>query len=500
MNDLGNAMRLIRLVGGRFQDDGEVDHSQATLLYLRRRGWIAFNGKYWDLDAGEDLARRRAHQVAQGLIAQGPHAPVTGKPWFEFVTRSGSSGSSSAMLAQAASYLTVDLDAFDRQPLTINVRNGTLKFTMVDGKAKVAFAKRHDPADRVTRIAAVDYDPKAACPHFDSLLEFSQPVARVRDYLRDLFGYVFTGSTKEQLFVILQGKGGDGKSTLVNALKATGGTYALAAAVETFLDSGARRSSEASPDIARLAGDSRLICTAEPPGGAKLASAAIKSFTGGGTIVARELRQGLFEFQPIGKVVLECNRRPTINDTDRGIWRRLRIVQFKRQLRDEEIDRDLPAKLDLERAGILNWIVAGVVGWMEHGLVTPPEVLEAIEDYRKGANPFAEWVDECVSMEPEAVELASALYGHYKQWCEDQGHERPMTQTTFGRALGDLQVIRSGKDSAGRLRRKGARLRAKWETDGAPPPVDDAFGPSGPSTPNASAAQALPDVGEWEGS
>lgn len=503
LNDLGNGMRLIRLVGGAIGDDGAVDTANCRLLYLRKRGWIAFNGQHWDLDAGEEIARRFAHQVAAGLIKQGEFSEIKGKPWAEFVQKSGSSGSSAAMLAQAAAYLTVDLDAFDRRPLTLALRNGTLKFTVKDGRATATFAKRHDPSDRLTRMMAVDYDPKAECPLFDRLVAFCQPVERVRAYLQAVMGYGITGSVKEQIFVVLQGKGGDGKSTLVNAVKAVAGGYALSVAIETFLDTGLRRSGEASPDVARLAGDTRMICTAEPPGGAKMASAIIKAFTGGGSIVARELRQGLFEFQPIGKVFLECNRRPVINDADDGIWRRLRIILFKRQLRKDEMDLDLPEKLKAEYPGILNWLIAGVKAWLERGLETPPEVDEAIEDYRRGANPFAEWFAERLELVAEHLELASHLYADYKAWCEDNGHERPMTQTTFGRALGDLQIIRAGKDSAGKMRRKGARLKAKWESDGGPNPVDDPFSPGGRSyagvRAGAPAAAPSADYGAFEG-
>jgi putative DNA primase/helicase len=497
LNDLGNAMRLIRLVGGMFDDEGMVNHQSAQLLYLRNRGWIAFNGRFWDLEAGEDLARRWAHKVARGLIGQTTEAIKAGnssKAWWDFVQRSGSSGSSAAMLAQAASYLTVALDAFDQQPLTLNVANGTLKFRRdAKGQVTVKFAKAHDPADRLTRMCAAPYDAAAKAPQFDGLISFCQPREEMRAYLRGLFGYAATGSVKEQLFVILQGKGGDGKSTFVNAIRAVLGSYACSSAVETFLDTGLKKSGEASPDIARLAGDTRMVCTAEPPGGAKLASAAIKSFTGGGNVAARELRQGIFEFQPICKVVLECNRRPVINDTDDGIWRRIRIVLFEHQLAPENMDLDLPEKLRGEASGILNWIVAGVLDWMRDGLTTPALVTQAIEDYRRGANPFAEWQAERLIIDPTARTPAGELYDDYKTWCENNGHERPMTQTTFGRALGDLQILRDGKNSHGKLMRKGGRLRASGD---ARELAEDPFNP--PPSSGGFSAPIDPDIADRE--
>jgi putative DNA primase/helicase len=74
-----------------------------------------------------------------------------------------------------------------------------------------------------------------------------------------------TGSHRGAEVLVFQGKGGDGKSTIVNAVRHTLGTYATTVAVETFLDTGVKRGSEASPDIAALAGDTRFLCAGEPP-------------------------------------------------------------------------------------------------------------------------------------------------------------------------------------------------------------------------------------------
>jgi putative DNA primase/helicase len=292
----------------------------------------------------------------------------------------------------------------------------------------------------------------------------AQPIEPERDYLHRVLGYASTGSVEEQKFFIFQGKGGDGKSTIVNAVRHTLGTYATTVAVETFLDTGLRRGSEASPDIAALAGDTRLLSSGEPPSGSKLATGAIKTFTGGGAMKARELREGLFEFEPVGKPIIECNRRPAINDTDDGIWRRLKTLPFRHQMPEDRIDPTLPRKLKAEAAGILAWLVEGVLAWMERPLrIEPAGVREAIEDYRKGSNPFAQWFDARVIRDETARVRASLFYTDYKTWCEDNGHEKPMSQRAFGAALGDLQIMFAGKDGDGKVTRRGARLRSSTD-------------------------------------
>jgi putative DNA primase/helicase len=470
LNDYGNALRLIRLAGGAIGDDGEVDAADSRLLYLLGAGWIAFNGRFWDRKNGEDLARRAAHLVAQKIrsvvaviVAE---RSLSMKEVMKFADQAGSNGSTSAMLRQAQSYLTVEIDAFDRDPLALNCLNGVVRFARGDDGPTVKFRKGHHASDRMTRMVNASYDPKAPAARFREVVEFAHPAEEMRGYLQRVLGYMATGLTEEQKFFVFQGKGGDGKSTIVNAVRDTLGTYATTAAVETFLDMGPRRGSEASPDIAALAGDTRMISAGEPPSGYKLATGAIKLFTGGGKVKARELHRDLIEFEPIGKPVIECNRRPPINDTDDGVWRRIKIVMFKRQVPPDQVDGTLPAKLKQERDGILNWIVDGVLAWMAEGLrQDPAEVREAVEDYRRGSNPFAQWIRDRLVFDAAARVRASDLYNDYKTWMEENGHDKPMSQKAFGGALGDLQIILAGKDGLGKQTRRGARLRGLYEPD-----------------------------------
>jgi putative DNA primase/helicase len=58
---------------------------------------------------------------------------MTAKEFFKFCNATGSAGKTSAMLRQAQSYLMVEIDAFDRDPLALNCLNGTVKMRW-DGK------------------------------------------------------------------------------------------------------------------------------------------------------------------------------------------------------------------------------------------------------------------------------------------------------------------------------------------------------------------------------
>ncbi len=142
-------------------------------------------------------------------------------------------------------------------------------------------------------------------------------------------------------------------------------------------------------------------------------------------------------------------------------------IPFKRQVPKSEIDRTLPDQLRLEHAGILNWIIQGIGDWLSEGLSPPEEVLDLINDYRRGSSPFGEWWEDSVEPDPDAETPAAHFYSSYKDWCENNGIEKPMSQTSFGRALSDRQVIRVRTTTGGKVIRKGARMRRQGEAPGA---------------------------------
>lgn len=482
-NDFGNGQRLIRLAGGKWDEAGALDISAARLLYLADAGWIGFNGKYWDLRHGARMAERMAHEVAKGLYAQAEFidAGPPKKLFLDFAKQSGNAGRTSAMMTQARSYLEVELEAFDCHPLRLNCRNGTLTFSREAQDGMGVKFTAHDPADRITRMAEVTYDAKAAAPVFERSFADWLSDEEVRRFVQTLLGYCITGKTSEQVFILFQGKGRDGKSTLVRVFRVLMGGYCATADVKTFLEGGMRSGADASPDLARLSGDVRVVSSSEPPRNAKLAEGMIKAFTGGAPITARRLKQDIFEFTPKAKPLIECNGRPTISGADDGIWRRVVPILFENQVPEDQVDKELADKIiEAELSGVLNWLIAGLHVWMIEGLKRPRRVMEALEDYRRGSSTFAEWLNDRVVIDPEAKTPATFFYTDYKRWMEDQGHDRPMSQTTFGRALSDLQILRAGKDAGGRVQRRGAKLKDDYlPPAGAPDASEAGHGPGG---------------------
>lgn len=468
LSDLGNARRLRDLAGGR-------------LLWVDDH-WQGYDGKRWSREDGKRLAHLTAHEVALHISAEavaildeiesGRVAKDQVGRWeeratalFKHAVMSGNANKTAAMLVQAQNLMFATRDDFDRDPLAINVGNGTLRFFDSGAGWRVRLDP-HDPADMISRVADVPWlaaeNPEAACPTWEKHMATVLPDPAVRAFFQTCAGYGATGSIREQVIFILQGKGGDGKSTCMNVLRETLGGYATKSDVQTFMAGAMRSGADATPDLARLAGDTRMVTTAEPKVGGMLDESRIKDITGGEPIQARELHGAPFTFDPRCKIFFQCNRKPRVSGDDDGIWRRITVIMFPHQFKDEAINKRIMEDLLAEKPGVLRWLVDGVLAWLNAGELKPPaSVKEATDDYRRASNPFGEWFADYVdTSDPKSVEPAQSLFDSYKAFCSDNGVDDRgiMNSTSFGRALGDKQLIKF-KSHGGRVHRRGCRLR-----------------------------------------
>jgi putative DNA primase/helicase len=442
-NDLANAKRLERRNSGK-------------IYWTSEWGPGVWDGFRFDFEHGVSRAGQLAQAAAEAMLKRETGAfydtqrrkGEDDKSWlprarrfFGFCLQAGNNGRTESMLKQAERMLSRPLAQFDDDPDRLVLKNGTLYLPRNGSRPK--FSKVHNPDHMVSRLALASFDPKARCPQFLAFLERVQPDPEMRAFLARLIGYCLTGHIGEQAYFIFHGKGGDGKSTFLNALQEVLGDYVANAAIETFLKHD-KKGSDHSADIARLASGVRLVKAAEPEQGAKLAESVIKTITGGEPFPARAMYREPFEFVPSWKLIISCNRKPRITGGDRGIWRRTKVVPWPVSIPLDEMDRDLDAKLRRESSGILNWALTGWADWLERGLDPPAAAREATEEYRMNSDPFAAWFAMCLDQVDGASERAADLFDSYRGWVAESGFDA-MKQTSFGRALSEngLQRKRS---------------------------------------------------------
>jgi putative DNA primase/helicase len=165
-----------------------------------------------------------------------------------------------------------------------------------------------------------------------------------------------------------------------------------------------------------------------------LDEARIKAMTGGEPITARFLYANYFEFTPEFKLWLVANDRPRVRGTDDALWRRIRVIPLNIEIPTSERDPGLRAKLTEEWPGILAWAVHGCLKWQREGLDEPQAVKRATGDWRKAADHIARFAQEALTIHPDGVVSASALHGHYKAWCVQNG-ENPLSMADLKKKL-----------------------------------------------------------------
>jgi len=363
----------------------------------------------------------------------------------------GNAGPMNHMVDQGQVNLHCTLDDLDADPLMVNTHSGILQFTIdeaakralrdegcsdYEGLAKLSILP-HDRVHRLTKIMPVEYDPKATCPLFDAFLLRIQPERDMREFLQRWFGLSMTALIGDQKLVFFYGVGANGKSVLVDLMARMLDGYAATAKIESLTGSSKRSGSEATPDLVPLMG-ARMVRASEPEQGERLKEGTIKELTSGEPMLVRALNQDFVEVLPQFKLTISGNYKPEIRGTDDGIWRRVLLTPFDVQIPKEDRDQNLGKKLWQERAGILNWMIAGLCAYLENGLSEPERVIAATEAFREESDPVHSFLMDCceVSGDEKVFTRTAELVESFKSWQRDRG-ETPWQDTTIARRLAD---------------------------------------------------------------
>ena len=435
-SDAGNAEKLVKFCGDR------IRYCHAF------RKWLVFDGLRWVTTPNESMIRL-ALETIRHMVSEAESLPSDLRSrMLRHSLASESLGRLTAMVSLAGALLPIQPGELDRNPLLLNLINGTLDLST--GKLR-----KHNSGDFITKLAPVKYDHMAKCSKFlgfiKRIMGRDKPLLA---YLQRAVGYSLTSQTKEQCFFFLHGRGANGKTVLLNTLRNILGDYALQSPPELLLTKD--RQGGATPELARLPG-ARLVCTSETEDGHRFAENTIKQLTGGDVIAARHLYGELFEFKPTFKIWLAANHKPIIRGTDLGIWRRIHLIPFNVTIPQNEQDKNLETKLMDEWPGILNWSIAGCRKWITTGLQPPDAVVESVDEYRTDMDTFGEFLNECCVLDAQAITTANELYLRYKFWAEQNIGKYMMSPNSFGRHLSErgFRKIRDAHTKSW----KGIRIR-----------------------------------------
>jgi putative DNA primase/helicase len=368
-----------------------------------------------------------------------------------FATKSQNMRSYESMLALATHKpaFCVDASMFDRDIWSMGVVNGLLDL-------RTGTLRDYRPNDYVTKSAGVVYVETATCPQWEAFLlkSFNHDTQMV-SYLARVIGYTLSGSTKAQCLWLHYGAGSNGKSTFMNVLSALMGDYATTANASTIMS---KPTSNISNDVARLKG-ARLVMINELESGKRLAEAEIKTMTGGEALAARFLHSEFITFYPQFKLHLTSNYKPSVYDNSHGLWRRINLINWAVIVKDADQDKQLFDKLKGELSGILNWALSGLQDYLQNGLKTPQNVLNATAEFRTEMDSIGQFIETYCYVDSEARGKASELYAKYSEWAKETGRQ-PVNSMRFGNSLKDKGY--TNYKSVGVMVYKGVAVRPDY--------------------------------------
>jgi len=432
-DDCGNSDRLVHCFGNviRWCDPWSC--------------WLVWSGRHWERDDG-----RRIDAISRGvLVAMFAEASAAEGDLQKAAAKWAASSCSAfrlrAMIDLARCFVPVRPHELDQGPMLLNVGNGTIDLTTGE-------LRPHDPADLITQIIDVRFDPAATCPRWDRfLLEVFGGDAELVAYVQRLIGYSLTGDGREHILPVCYGSGSNGKSTLLDTILGLLGDYGHQAPTSLLM---AGPIDGHPTEIASLFGK-RLAVASETESGRKLRASLVKGLTGDATITARRMRENFWTFKRTAKIWLCTNHKPTVPDDTEAMWRRLRLIPFDQTFRGKAQDQLLPEKLKAERPGILAWAVRGCLDWQRSGLGEPQAVMAATEEYRHDEDTVGSFVEERLNLDmPGHATPTGRIRAAYEAWCKDGG-ESPISS----RQLNE-QLRRHGLEQA--VRRVEGRNTKVW--------------------------------------
>jgi putative DNA primase/helicase len=239
------------------------------------------------------------------------------------------------------------------------------------------------------------------------------------------------------------------------------GEYACAAPRDLLFED--RHGQRHPEEIARLYGKRLAVC-AEVGEHVTVDEAKVKDLTGGDAVSCRRMRENSWDLVPTHTLFMSGNHKPTVRGDDLGIWRRIRLVPWTVTVAEDDVDRDLPAKLAAERSGILRWAVNGCLEWQRIGLVEPEAVLAATREYREESDVLGEFMAGYVIFGADERCAREELRKRYEGWCEEIGY-RPVGAKKLGQRLREKGCEPANIRVAGRFKNgwKGCRMRTELE-------------------------------------
>ena len=390
-----------------------------------------------------DTEELYVYDPEQGIYEQGGEAVV--REWLEADHRFGdqykrSEATEIIYRIKSATFREREEFGGSEYDPKVCVENGVLDLTEFADPAidepEVRFLD-HSPDHLLLTRIPVEYDTDADCPGFDGFLDDIVAKDSDKALVYEYIGYFLWPGYPFAKALFLYGDGRNGKSRLLDVMKAfLGGDENVAGRGLYELEMERFAAGDLYGRMANIAGDL--------PDQDLARTGTFKTLTGGDLVTGEEKYKDAFSFKNRAKLVFSANDPPKIEDDTTAMYRRLLLLNFPNEFTppgksgpDARPKHELLAEIanDEELSGLLNAALAGLARVFTRGRFSQNETPDQVrEQYKRVSDPIYAFAHECVRQNGDEHVEKSVLYQVYAEWARE--NEAPVKdKSVFPRKL-----------------------------------------------------------------
>ena len=257
--------------------------------------------------------------------------------------------------------------------------------------------------DFITKTTGYDYPVEDDYGHKKDIEDFLRnvfPDEEVRNFIVQTQAQALSGNKTEDLIYTHTGRGGNGKSILIEILKNVFGKYYISIPISMLTKANNKGHNDPDPYVGRLKGV-RYAMANEPKDGASFNDSLIKNIGSQESLEYRMLYSNkVLELNPQLKLNIYCNNKLKFNGEDGGVARRMCVIEYISRfdkVPNEEnnvylIDVNLADKVKNWRQDYMKLLLSLHKNVYEHN--PPARVINASKYYVDGNNDVLKFVEE----------------------------------------------------------------------------------------------------------
>ena len=338
-------------------------------------------------------------------------------------------------------YIKDFVEKLDDDPYTLCCENGVVVLPRQHGTVDQPIFRQAEPLDFLSKSTLIDYIPWEEHDPVvrEEMMTYLRQILPVDESFRFVMNFLSSalyGEVTNHIFVFLKGIGRNGKSELMKFMKFVFGNYFCLAPV-SLITSERPKSGATNSELANLKGI-RFVQLSEPSTNEVIQEGPFKALTGGDDITTRQLYGLSFTYRPTAKFCIPLNDWMKFRVTDKGTWRRPRVVDFPSRFTETPssdptkfqflVDTAISAKYPKWAPVMLSFLVE-IAKDNRGRLPEEASITRATELYQQYTDRFAEFVNSCIKESLDDCILQKELTEAYRVWWHERYSGAPLGKT-----------------------------------------------------------------------